>query len=75
MSLNQWPKGLVEECFEWENLEYDWPLIYAAEEHSLGLWIRSCFVNRMLGADAFFNQSDLLFNDTLQLGECQRLRL
>lgn len=43
----------------------------SGREHNLCLWRRSSFVNRELGADAFFNQSDLLFNDMLQLQECQ----
>lgn len=53
-----------------ENLD-DWLLIYSGQEHNLRLWRRFSFVNRKLGADAFFNQSDLLFNDMLQLRECQ----
>lgn len=46
-------------------------LIYSDQEHNLCLQRRSSFVNRALGADVFFNQSDLLFNDMLQLQECQ----
>lgn len=49
----------------------DWLLIYSDQEHNLRPWRRSSFVNRKLGAAAFFNQSDLLFNDMLQLQECQ----
>lgn len=46
-------------------------LIYSGQEHNPCLWRRSSSVKRKLGADAFFNQSDLLFNDMLQLQECQ----
>lgn len=52
----------------------EWLLIYYSDQkHNLRPWRTSSFVNTSAGADAFFNQIDLPFNDRLQLGECRRL--